>query len=342
MRNRQIGEYSFILERTWEVWKMKKAFLISAMFIAASAVGAWADACADGAAGKYGAITIATVDDKCVATLDPDDTTSVNIPNDVTIDEFVYDRDFTAQQVQTSSTNSAATFTFCLPFSGNYQGSNLYRITDIKKNGSQWAIEATQADPSRNSFEAGVPYFVQHSWNSTSVKFTPTTPINTSSLSPTKFGENNEWEFRGTFNYKKWQDGDSQIGHVYGFAASDTTTASGSSFKAGQFVRIKAGAFIKPMRAYLYYNKPATSNAPIPANGNVLAKAAAEEEELPQTIEVIFRDKDGNVMSIAQMNTYTGEVTAVEGWYDLKGRKLNAKPTQKGTYFNNGKKVVIK
>ena len=29
-------------------------------------------------------------------------------------------------------------------------------------------------------------------------------------------------------------------------------------------------------------------------------------------------------------------------WYDLSGRKLNAKPTAKGIYINNGKKIVIK
>jgi hypothetical protein len=31
-----------------------------------------------------------------------------------------------------------------------------------------------------------------------------------------------------------------------------------------------------------------------------------------------------------------------EGWYTLDGRKLNARPTQKGIYINKGKKVVIK
>ena len=30
-----------------------------------------------------------------------------------------------------------------------------------------------------------------------------------------------------------------------------------------------------------------------------------------------------------------------DGWYTLDGRKLNARPTQKGIYINKGKKVVI-
>lgn len=33
----------------------------------------------------------------------------------------------------------------------------------------------------------------------------------------------------------------------------------------------------------------------------------------------------------------------VEGmWYDLNGRQLTSKPTAKGIYLNNGRKVVIK
>ena len=30
------------------------------------------------------------------------------------------------------------------------------------------------------------------------------------------------------------------------------------------------------------------------------------------------------------------------GWYDLNGRKLSGKPTQKGIYINNGHKLIIK
>ena len=45
---------------------------------------------------------------------------------------------------------------------------------------------------------------------------------------------------------------------------------------------------------------------------------------------------------IARLNTRTGDVRMMEGWYDMKGRKLNGKPTTKGTYYNNGKRVVVK
>ena len=32
----------------------------------------------------------------------------------------------------------------------------------------------------------------------------------------------------------------------------------------------------------------------------------------------------------------------IDGWYDLNGRKLQGKPTKKGIYIHNGKKVVVK
>ena len=49
---------------------------------------------------------------------------------------------------------------------------------------------------------------------------------------------------------------------------------------------------------------------------------------------------------------YDGETTGIRPtpgpslyggeWYDLSGRKLDGKPTQKGLYIHNGKKVVVK
>ena len=39
----------------------------------------------------------------------------------------------------------------------------------------------------------------------------------------------------------------------------------------------------------------------------------------------------------------TGEMTFdSEAWYTLNGVRLNGKPTKKGIYINNGKKIVIK
>jgi hypothetical protein len=39
--------------------------------------------------------------------------------------------------------------------------------------------------------------------------------------------------------------------------------------------------------------------------------------------------------------TISPEGESKEAWYDLNGRKLNGKPTKKGLYIHNGRKVVV-
>jgi uncharacterized repeat protein (TIGR02543 family) len=54
-----------------------------------------------------------------------------------------------------------------------------------------------------------------------------------------------------------------------------------------------------------------------------------------------FGDDDATgIISTTNFTNYTNSAGA--GWYDLSGRKLSDKPTQKGVYIYNGKKRVIK
>ena len=61
----------------------------------------------------------------------------------------------------------------------------------------------------------------------------------------------------------------------------------------------------------------------------------------PANARLILEEPDGSTTAI---DAITGETisNAAEGWYSVDGVKLNAQPTQKGVYINNGKKVVIK
>jgi hypothetical protein len=71
--------------------------------------------------------------------------------------------------------------------------------------------------------------------------------------------------------------------------------------------------------------------------------AAATDEELPQSITVRLVGSNGEVTSIGTIDTKTGEMTFdSEAWYTLDGVRLSGKPTKKGLYINNGKKIVIK
>jgi hypothetical protein len=152
----------------------------------------------------------------------------------------------------------------------------------------------------------------------------------------TKFAFDN-WEFRGMYSYKTWEEGDSDIGHVYGFAAK-AKEVDGKQIQQGQFVKVKAGAYIRPFRGYLIYTG---SNALTKASANATI-ASIKEEDLPSSIEVVFHDDEEGTTAIYMLNPHTGEFSTATGWYDMKGRKLNKKPTVKGAYFHNGNKVIIK
>ena len=59
-----------------------------------------------------------------------------------------------------------------------------------------------------------------------------------------------------------------------------------------------------------------------------------------ENARIFVEDADGTVTAINAINV--DKVNNAEGWYTVGGVKLNAEPTQKGVYINNGKKVVIK
>ena len=107
----------------------------------------------------------------------------------------------------------------------------------------------------------------------------------------------------------------------------------------GDFVRVASDAKIRPMRAYLLWN-----NEPNSANARSFTRgAAATDEELPQSIIVRLVGSNGETTGIGTLDTKTGEMTFdSEVWYTLDGVRLSAKPTKKGLYINNGKKIVIK
>ena len=143
------------------------------------------------------------------------------------------------------------------------------------------------------------------------------------------------WNFHGTYKGKSW----AVASNDYGFAAQSGTEAGGTAtVEAGQFVRFTMGAFIKPMRCYLSY---VGTEAPAPARG--LTRSAAATDDLPQSITVRLVSRSGETTAIGTLDTKTGEVSFdSEAWYTLDGVRLSGKPSTKGIYINNGRKIVIK
>jgi hypothetical protein len=150
----------------------------------------------------------------------------------------------------------------------------------------------------------------------------------------------NKWNFIGTYQPRYWSDTENseEIGKVYGFAgatkevqgAYNTTTV-----EAGDFVKAKSGAKIRPTSCYLMCTAGENSNA------RALTRGAAADEELPQRITVKLVSASGDLTSIGEIDTTTGEVT-FDGWYTLDGVRLDGKPSKSGLYINNGKKIVIR
>ena len=198
---------------------------------------------------------------------------------------------------------------------------DVFRPSAFHRNGDDCTLDAEQV----STMNANQPYFIKledGAENVTTFTFSAEGSVvatgdaeHSINLSGTCFS------VTGVYSKKVWN---SDSDNDYGFAAGD---GSGADY-AGQFVKVGSGVSLYPLRAYLTCHP-----------GNVFAKVSADAEEtLPEVIKVRFLDKNGDVLSIAKMNTRTGEFKTQNNYYDLKGRKLNAKPQNKIMYVN--KKVI--
>ena len=153
----------------------------------------------------------------------------------------------------------------------------------------------------------------------------------------------NHWMFKGTYQPRYWSETEhsEEIGKVYGFAGS-TKEVDGETVTAGDFVRAKVGAKIRPTSCYLEWVEPEDSESePNAAPARRMTRSASNDVELPQRITVKLVSASGDLTGIGEIDTTTGEVT-LDGWYTLDGVRLDGKPSTKGIYINNGRKVVIK
>lgn len=287
----------------------------------------------------YKSVEFKTVNGKRTACIDGHSRArlqTVSIPQDVVVDTVIYNRQFPAGNYASTIMLPFSTYDGCTP------ATNFFTAVRLTNYGQGLVVDfgAINNDRISAKVEANTPYLVITDNETMTFKTACWTGSETAKnvVLNTTVGESvvhfDNWEFRGSYQHIQWNEGSSALGRVYGFASKAKDGVS-----VGQFVKGAAGASVPPMRAYLYYNKVA-----------VAAKAAAgvevsslSDEELPETITIRLLNKDGTVMSIGQMNTISGEITMDKDlWFDLKGRKFNKKPTVKGTYYNQGRKVIIK
>ncbi len=272
------------------------------------------------------------------ATIDGTSTATINIPTAVTVDNVTYNRTFTVGKAST----------VMLPFNytctGN-EGGTFYRFVGVEKEGNIWVatMQGTGDDANNaGTLTANTPYL----FLPTETGITLTIPNTGVSLCTTGGGDcmtadaGSHWTFKGTYSYIKWTTDNSdegysaehasEIGRAYGFAGVEKI-----GIEVGDFVKVAEGAKIRPMSCYLLWSDT-PNNAPA-----LDINRAAFAGELPQRITLRLLDVNGEVTKVGEMDVKTGDVS-FDGWYEMSGRMLDGKPTKKGLYINNGRKVVIK
>ena len=271
---------------------------------------------------QYGGITVTTYSDG-TASAEIDDTSfeTVEITTDVVVNSISFSRVFSNGKMST------VMFPFSIDTS-EVAGGKFYELVEFSNEGSRWT--ATAQEPEAGTIVANKPYLLMPTANGT-LSFNLKDPVtfNTSNMQPTVIGN---WEFKGTYSYHRFTTDDPEFGRAYGFAA-----AASNGIEVGQFVKAGSGAWLRPMRAYLVNNSGKSGGL----TRSVSARRVMDVSELPETIDLTLKDNHGNVVGTGTLNTRTGEFKA-NSWFDLRGRRLNGKPTTKGTYYNNGRKVIIK
>ena len=261
----------------------------------------------------------------------------VNITEEVgNIKSVTYNRPF----------NTAQAATVILPFNyicNDSEGGKFYGFQKVEYDEDAHKWVCTMEEPSTGSLTANTPYLFMPSETTMTFPNIVSMTGGVVTLQPTtandgdyEFATTDEaWKFHGSYKGKSW----AVASNDYGFAAQSGIEAGGAAtVDAGQFVRFTTNAFIKPMRCYLSY---VGTSAPAPARG--LTRSAAATDDLPQSITVRLVSRNGETTAIGEIDTKTGKLTFdSEAWYTLDGVRLSGKPSTKGIYINNGRKIVIK
>ena len=234
--------------------------------------------------------------------------------------------------------------TVCLPFSVTAAQAasvgKFYTFDGIDKTGEKWEVIMKETNTVSTDLSANTPYlFMPYIFDGMSqgdampLIFTGevATAANAGYTSKAEGTAGAYWTFQGVYYNVAWNDGNADLGSVYGFAAQ-SYNGSDYTVNPGDFVKAMAGASIAPFRAFLKFTP--VSGAP---------RRGTAEEALPSRMSVRLVNADGDVTAIGTIDTKTGEIRFdSEAWYTLDGRRLNGKPAQKGVYINNGKKIIVK
>ena len=269
----------------------------------------------------YGAVTIYTYADEhkeAVINGNYTGTDVVEITSNIPVSSVTLDRTF-KQNVLSS---------LFLPFSISASqisgATKIYKFNRVAQNDEGiWKVKVSAV----TELTANTPYMVLPSADG-KLTFNINEPVvfNTTTGPETHSVIKDTWEFKGVYAHLDFDENFPDVSRVYGFAS-----VAADGYKAGDFVKVGIGADIPAMRAYLVHHSALQKSR----------AGALGQNGIPDVIDIEIEDENGIVVQTGKLNTVTGEVR-MDRWFDLKGRRLNSRPTVKGTYYKNGKKAIIK
>lgn len=262
------------------------------------------------------------------------DVSTISPEDNVLVSSINFNREFPVNETESDKMYS----TIVLPFSiekSKVPSADFYELKAVdvpNKTVEFWTVGET--------LQANTPYIIRTKAATLAFNLDEgeTVALNTSELNNPK-SDDGKWEFRGTYSYIKWSDRADELERAYGFRAQ-----AENSYAIGSFARIGSSATTRPFRAYLL--KVANQQArryTLAKSSVALNTASIDEETVPGTLNVVIVDRETEqTTAIGKLNTATGEIKMIDSWFDMKGRKLNGKPTTKGIYYYNGKRVMVK
>ena len=266
---------------------------------------------------KYGALTVNEKNSVKTAVIDGAFTAgeTVKIPTDIEVSSITLNRTFNVNKVST----------LYLPFeidTAYVKGATIYKFKTVVKSeeDGRWKFKVTKAA----KVLPNTPYVALPSASQVTFDIPESVTLNTTTAGEEAASDG--WEFKGVYTYSVFEVDPENP--VYFFADQERDGA-----KLGEFVITGTGAWLNPMRSYLVYHKGALAKSTRGSFGSNIV--------LPNELDIEVEDEKGFVVEKGRLNTVTGDVH-MDRWYDLKGRRLNSRPSVKGNYYNNGKKVIIK
>ena len=219
--------------------------------------------------------------------------------------------------------------TVCLPFAPTaiYDLGTVWEFTGIES-GKVVMTERTLSTD--GALKANTPYIFEANASNpdvTGILF-PNVAISIGS-DPKTAPVGEDFVFQGTYERKHWEASEALAEGIYGFLSMDSDEG-----EVGQFVKCDRNTNIKPFRAYLKYEGELSGTQTATAR----RKSAAA---LPDVIDIVWVSASGATTGITTTN-FTNYTNAAGAWYSLDGRRLSGKPTKRGMYLNNGKKIIIK